>query len=64
MRGNPAAPGGPSISKPTWSNAARAFRHVGFFVFRGVDPSRLAPSTDEAFLAVRQEPWSEPLSGS
>jgi hypothetical protein len=24
-------PGGPLTSKPTWSNASRAFDHVGFF---------------------------------
>ncbi len=31
MKGNPALPGGPLTSKPTWSNAVRAFYHVGFF---------------------------------
>jgi YHS domain-containing protein len=32
MEGNPAAPGGPSMSKPTWPNAVRAFGHVGFLL--------------------------------
>jgi hypothetical protein len=32
MKGNPAMPGGLLTSKPTWSNAFWAFRHVGFFV--------------------------------
>jgi hypothetical protein len=31
MKSNPALPGGLLTGKPTWSNAFRAFRHVGFF---------------------------------
>src|ERR1700681_3566574 len=31
MKGNSAVPGGSSKSKPTWWNAPRVFRYVGFF---------------------------------
>ena len=34
MKGNPAVPGGPSMSRPTWLNAFGAFGHVGFFCSR------------------------------
>ena len=35
MKGNPAVPGGPLTSKPTWSNTFRVFHHVGFFLLGG-----------------------------
>jgi uncharacterized protein YjbJ (UPF0337 family) len=34
MKGNPAAPGSPLTSKPTWSNTRGVFSHVGFFFAR------------------------------
>jgi hypothetical protein len=35
MKGNPAIPGGPSVSKPAWRNTAKVFGHVGFFFALG-----------------------------
>ena len=32
MKGNPAVPGGPSTSRPTWSNTFRVFHRVGLFL--------------------------------
>jgi hypothetical protein len=34
MKGNPAMPGGPLTSKPTWFGSFWVFNRVGFFLLR------------------------------
>ena len=63
MKSNPALPGGLLTGKPTWSNAFRAFRHVGFFscftLARAVAmlfPRQWAPASAEQVVYVDDQP--------